>query len=186
MKSKEEIRKEVILKRKHLDKEYIDIYSEHISEKIFNLKDYEEAECIFVYMDYQGEVKTDRIIQESFSRNKKVAIPKIVDGQMNFYYISNIKEIEYGYYGIREPILNNGIDNIAKENDPLIIIPGVAFDVKKHRIGHGKGFYDKYLKGKEYTKKIGVAFDFQIYDSIPYEIHDILPDKIITQTQEIF
>jgi len=62
-----------------------------------------------------------------------------------------------------------------------MIMPGVAFDKKKHRIGYGKGFYDKFLSEHEIEHKIALAFDFQILDSIPFDEYDIMPDMIITE-----
>ena len=66
----------------------------------------------------------------------------------------------------------------------LVIVPGVAFDRKKRRLGRGKGYYDQYFKDKNITKW-GIAFDFQLFDSIPATSHDIRMDRVITPSETV-
>ncbi|GHT78077.1 5-formyltetrahydrofolate cyclo-ligase [Bacteroidia bacterium] len=60
----------------------------------------------------------------------------------------------------------------------LVIVPGVAFDRECHRLGRGKGYYDRLLPSLS-AYKAGVCFDFQILDNIPREPHDVLMDEVI-------
>lgn len=69
---------------------------------------------------------------------------------------------------------------LKPENFEIIFVPGVAFDLRKGRIGYGGGFYDKILR-KTNAFKIGVAFSFQIFKKLPLEIHDQKVDIIITE-----
>ena len=85
--------------------------------------------------------------------------------------------MEAGAYGIMEP---EGPAFTAYDDIDLIIIPGVAFDVKHNRLGRGKGYYDRFLPLIPDTYKIGVCFPFQMTTSIPAEEHDIRMDEIIT------
>lgn len=66
-----------------------------------------------------------------------------------------------------------------------MILPGVAFDEKKHRVGYGGGFYDRYLEKHPTLTKIAFAFEFQIFDSVPSESFDRQPEKIITEKRII-
>ena len=67
----------------------------------------------------------------------------------------------------------------------LVIVPGIAFDKKGHRIGYGYGYYDRFLKTiKKKAVKIGLAFDFQLIESIPEEEHDV-PMNIVVTDKEI-
>lgn len=175
--NKEEIRKKVKEERNKLSEEFIDINSKKIAEKLFNMDVYKKVESIYIYMNFEKEVSTKEIIIDSLNKGKKVAIPKIANEVMEFYYISNIEDVSIGYYGIEEPIGTK----LAKEENSLIIMPGVVFDKKKNRIGHGKGYYDKYLAKKNIENKIALAFDFQVLEEIPFENHDLIPDIIITE-----
>ena len=128
--NKEEIRRQMIDKRSKLSDELISKKSRKIKEKLFDMDIYKKAESIYIYMDFNFEVSTREIIVDALNNGKKVAIPKIINNKMEFYYISSIDDFVIGSYGIREPISNE----IATEQKPLIIMPGVAFDNSKHRI----------------------------------------------------
>ncbi len=81
------------------------------------------------------------------------------------------------------PVYNG--ENIASlDSIELVIVPGIVFDIKGYRVGHGLGYYDKFLK-KTNAKKIGLAFEFQVVSEISYEEHDIKMDKIVTEDRII-
>lgn len=180
--SKEEIRKEIKEKRSKLSKEFINENSKTISEILFSMDKYKMAKIIFIYMNMEFEVSTREVITNALKNGKKIAIPKIINDEMEFYYINSLEEVEVGYYGIEEP---TG-DKVAKDENALMIMPGVAFDTNRHRIGYGKGFYDKYLAKNNIENKIALAFEFQIIDNIPFENYDEIPDIIITEKRVVY
>ena len=82
--------------------------------------------------------------------------------------------------GIWEPNLTETFEG----NIDLVVVPGVAFDTKKNRLGRGKGYYDRFFKKKR-TIKIGVGFDFQLINSVPVNSWDKRLDMIITPSTTI-
>jgi len=88
---------------------------------------------------------------------------------------SSKEKLVVGEYGIWEP--DSQIEYIKSID--IAIIPGIAFDRDKNRMGRGRGYYDVYL-GNRNIKKWGVGFDFQFYDKIPFESFDIKMDKVFT------
>lgn len=72
----------------------------------------------------------------------------------------------------------------AKMNHTLMVLPGLAFDSKGHRLGYGGGYYDRYFErfGTDYTK-VAVGYDFQLIDEVPYEAHDIPIDIFISDSR---
>ena len=132
---------------------------------------------IGIYAAMPNEVNLDKLILTLLNDGIKVALPKIEDTNLLFYYVNSLDElIVDNKYEIREP--KN--DNLADKNDlDVIIIPGVAFDYNLNRMGHGKGYYDRYLSSYN-GLKIGVCFDEQLYKEIPSKEHDIKMDMIIT------
>ncbi|MEA1928692.1 MAG: 5-formyltetrahydrofolate cyclo-ligase, partial [Candidatus Auribacterota bacterium] len=72
--------------------------------------------------------------------------------------------------------------------DPdIIIVPGAAFDMGGKRIGMGKAYYDNFLRTvRPDTRKIALAFEKQIIDSIPSESHDVKMDLIITEKRVVY
>ena len=67
------------------------------------------------------------------------------------------------------------------KEDTLIIVPGVAFDMKGYRVGYGKGFYDRFMQDKRQMTAFGLCFSNQLVDEIPHAMHDIKMDKIVTE-----
>ena len=82
-------------------------------------------------------------------------------------------------YGILEPFKS------SKVTPNIALVPLLAFDKQKNRLGYGKGFYDKFLsRNKKINKTIitvGVAFSFQKYNKLPINNKDFKLDYIITE-----
>ena len=62
---------------------------------------------------------------------------------------------------------------------PVILVPGMAFDAKGHRLGRGRGYYDRFLAAHSHIYKIGVCFDFQKVDEVSTDAFDIPVDEVI-------
>ena len=153
-------------------------YSTLICQKIIQMDVFKRADCIYTYMDFNGEVCTEEIIQEAWKQGKKVAAPKVMGEDLKFFYIHSYDDVEPGCWNIPEPVNQE----VAEAEDALLIVPGVAFDEKRHRCGYGKGFYDRYLSTHIRHVTIGVAFDFQIVPRVPCDWHDVLPKRVVTPT----
>lgn len=101
---------------------------------------------------------------------------------MIFYEITSMDDLEPGYFGILEP--KEGLAKATGE-DGLMIMPGVAFDPFRHRVGYGGGFYDRYLSVHTKHSTAALAFEFQMLEEVPVEPTDLLPDVVITEGQLI-
>ena len=178
---KKDIRKQIFAARKSADEQELLRQSAVIMKKIIGLPAYREAECIYVYMDYNREVCTKSLIEQAWADGKRVAAPKVLENlQMRYYYIHSYAVVHPGYFQIPEPKPIHA----AAEEKALLIVPGVAFDANRHRCGYGKGFYDRYLAIHQEHPTIAVAFDFQIVDEVPAGPYDLFPQLLITETRE--
>jgi 5-formyltetrahydrofolate cyclo-ligase len=114
-----------------------------------------------------------------------VVVPYCVDGELELFHLENIDELEVGMYKILEPKAE--LRSLAEKNVPveeldLIMVPGVAFDARGARMGHGKGYYDKLLEhARPDTPLVALAYECQLFDEIPTQAHDVFMDKIITE-----
>lgn len=162
-----------------------------IKNRLLSLSKFTNAEIIMCYVDFRSEVKTREFIREAVNIGKKIAVPIIIReaGSIDRLMVSLVENIdtdlEKGYFGISEPkrelmrLINPGEIDLA-------VIPGVAFDLQKHRMGYGKGFYDRFLtKVRTDCTKIGICFDIQLFENMPHEIHDIQMNMIITENRVI-
>ena len=181
--SKKEIRAEVKQHRKEATPEQIRANSNVICEKFLQLPEYKDAEVVFAYMDCKNEVETKKVIEQCWMDGKTVAVPKVLGKIMKYYVIHSYNDLEDGYFGIQEPKYEQ-LEEIICE-DGLMILPGVAFDEQRHRVGYGGGFYDRYLEEHPDMIKIAFAFEFQMFKEVPFETFDRQPEKIITENRII-
>lgn len=177
---KKALRKESLEKRDLLQKEDIIGKSKAIKEKLFLLSEFINAKTIAFYVSKGSEVFTHNIIKELLGE-KRILVPKVLDNEIVFSEIDNFNELKPGKFDILEPV---EIKEANHNEIDLIIVPGIAFDKKGHRIGYGYGYYDKILK-KINCKKIGLVFSLQIVDKIPKEDYDVAVDKVITEEMVI-
>ena len=133
-------------------------------------------------MNIKNEVDTSLIINYYRKNNKKTAIPKVLENNMEFYYFNCEKELVNGYFNIPEPVNIDESNKCIPSNNDVIIIPGLAFDRFGGRVGYGGGFYDKYLTQNKNLIKIAVAYDFQVIeDVLEISKFDVKPDYIVTE-----
>lgn len=181
---KAKLRSEKLLERlKHhpAEKEQKDA---QILRKLLNLPEFQHARTVLLYLPIHGEVDLSGLFEDKNNRlNKKFILPRIKDEEtLHLYYVSDLNDVEVGHYKILEP--KTHLKQAKPEEIDLAIVPGVVFAKNGHRIGYGKGFYDRLLK-KIKAQKIGVAYDFQIVENIAGEIHDTPMDLIITEQKTI-
>lgn len=154
--------------------------SAKIHEKIYALPEYQNAKTVFTYMDMPKEVEMRPFIERCWADGKTVAVPKVVKGRrMIFYKIDSFDCLAPGAMGIYEPVSEKCEDLDCAEN-ALMIMPGVAFDKNRHRIGYGGGYYDRYLAAHKEHPTVAVCYHFQVFDEIPHDETDILPEKVLT------
>jgi 5-formyltetrahydrofolate cyclo-ligase len=173
--------------REALKKDFIKQASSDISQKIITSKYFKDANNIGCYLSTEYEVSTDTIISSAHKTNKNLYVPKIKQGHaMDFVKMTLNSNMVKNRYGIHEPLYEDIID--ANKLD-IVLVPIVAFDEKKNRIGMGGGFYDrkfKYIKNtkKKYPLLIGVAFECQKVKKIKPENWDVKLSAIVTELNE--
>ena len=180
METKKEIRFRILKQRRAQSKETCEKSSMAIAEKLLALPEYRKAKNIYAYMDFSGEVKTEVILKESLRLGKNLWLPRVNGDIMDFFRVRSKDDFEIGAYGILEP---KGESKAGKEEarDGFMVVPGVAFDADRNRIGFGGGYYDKYLELYPELFTAAVAFGFQIVEGVPTEANDIRPQKLITE-----
>lgn len=177
---KKAIRKKYLFVRDNLTLEERNINNKIIFEKLISNENYKNTNCIFTYVSIESEVDTISIIKYTLNEGKKIAVPKTFgQGIMKFYYINSLDELTEGNFNLLEPT-NLDTEAIPDKNT-IFLVPGVAFDIKKNRIGYGAGYYDCYLSNNIYLKTIALAHEAQILKSISTNEYDIKMDMIMTE-----
>ncbi len=178
--NKKEIRAIVKEKKSLMNEDAIRSYSADVTDLFLSKDFYKDAEVLYAYLPYNQEIRTEQIIEQALKDGKKVAVPKVFDdGLMEFYEITSLRDVKPGAFGIPEP---EGDGPPAVYEKVLMLMPGLAFDEQRSRIGYGGGYYDRYLernRDREYTK-VALAYPFQVFDEIPADPHDEKVDEVIT------
>lgn len=190
METKKEIRRKILEIRGKMTLEECEDKSIEIISKVLQSEQFHKARNLLVYVDYQNEVQTHRLIEVSLQRGKRVFCPKIIENEMKFFQIMALSELTEGYKGILEPAeikekqWEKYMQTDASKQKTLVIMPGVAFDRYKHRIGYGKGFYDRFLKSfGNVVSTIALCFTCQLAEQIPYEEFDVIPEYLYTENE---
>ena len=181
LQNKKSIRKFILEKREQVPANIRNQWDESIFNLLINSEVYKNATVIFIFVSYNSEVNTHKIIEHALKNSKTIYVPKITSkGQlMEVFEIKSLKDLKIGYFGILEPQETCPIGDQNKID--LILMPGVAFDRQGGRVGYGKGFYDKFLdKMDKKVDKIALAYDFQILDSVPIDEFDVKINGFIT------
>ena len=113
---------------------------------------------------------------------RRFVFPRICEGEMEFHPVANMNELRAGTWGILEPRAEAQISAPAEID--LLLCPGLAFTRAGHRLGKGKGYYDRYLVRFVNARPpcYGVTFSAFVCDSIPCEPHDAMMDRVIDET----
>ncbi len=143
---------------------------------------------VYIPLEEENEVLTESIIDDLSSRGKRMFVPLTVHKTKEII-VSELKDIKkdlrVGNFGVMEP-KKEATRPVEPSILDLVIVPGVVFDKKGYRIGHGAGYYDRFLpRLPEKTVTVSLAFDMQLVDWVPTEKHDMAVKYIITEKQFI-
>lgn len=158
-----------------------------MTERLLGHQWFYRSEIILCFVSFGSEIDTRELLAEALRLGKKVYVPKVTKVSektiMCFYRLTELSELSKGYRGIPEP---SGIteeycyypEDVEKT---LLLMPGVAFDGYRNRLGYGKGFYDRFLADKEglWQRSIAVGFKCQLMEKIPAREGDIKPCQVI-------
>ncbi len=184
---KREIRKKILALRDGMGSDERKRASLLLTERIAGHQWFYGSDYFLCFVSYGSEISTLDIIEEALKSGRKVYVPKVHCGQggaeMRFYRITSIRELEPGYRGIPEPAGGSEeyvySDSAAERT--LMLMPGVAFDRYRGRLGYGRGFYDRYLADRPGLRQrtIAVGYRCQMVEKLPEEDTDIRPCQVI-------
>lgn len=163
------LRSQYLEKRKNISKERRVLAISKGTNHLLQLC--ESHDYILSYASFKDEFCTWKINKILASKGK-LLLPRITPTGLQIFKVNNLEELEYNSWGIAEPKLIN--DEVPYSQISLSFIPGIAFDHFNHRIGYGKGYYDRLLSQFPHCSTIGIGFEEQLHSHVlPKEMHDI-------------
>ena len=149
---------------------------QHVREAEFFLN----SKSIMVYVSQSWEIETLPLLEHILKKDKDLYLPRVKEkGIMEAVQVKDLKSLEVGSFCIAEP--GRKAEALWDTNIlDLVIVPGLSFGKKGERLGHGGGYYDRFLKG--YTGvKVGLCREMMLSTHIPLQEHDIGMDVVISE-----
>jgi 5-formyltetrahydrofolate cyclo-ligase len=185
---KEELRRRIVRGRvAEPDKE---AKSWTILKKVFLLPQFQQARTVLFYVDAGSEVRTRPFIPRAMALGKRVAVPYCArdeEGQdvLRLFLLRDLEELEPGAFGILEPKpdLRGRTERVLAAHEvDMVLVPGVVFDRRGGRIGHGWGYYDRLLRSvRPDCWLVGLAYESQVVEEVPMEPQDVFVDLVVTE-----
>jgi 5-formyltetrahydrofolate cyclo-ligase len=164
-----------------------DELSRGICDRFMALPAYAAAKTVLFYIDVRAEVRTRHSLPAALASGKTVIVPWCNDqGELELFRLADMSELAVGMYKILEPrpeLRTLAEKHVRPDDLDLVMVPGVAFDRRGGRMGHGKGYYDKLLQhARPDAPLVALAFECQLFPEIPVAPHDVFMDRIITES----
>lgn len=148
--------------------------------------EYAASKIIFAYYSVAPEMDTHALIANGLADSKTVGLPRTqkTDCSMHFHSITHlVNDMEVAHFKFHEP--KAALPIIPADQAGLIIVPGLAFDLRGNRLGRGAGYYDRYLPQAKNAVVCALAFECQILNNIPSQNHDKPVHLIFTEDRTL-
>jgi 5-formyltetrahydrofolate cyclo-ligase len=154
--------------------------SAQIRDRLKEQAVWKNAGSVLLFAPLPDELDLWPLLEEALAAGKIAALPRYHPADKTYVAcrVQNVRsDIVPGEFGIREPAAR--CPEIPLSRLDLILVPGVAFDWHGHRLGRGKGFYDRLLAGTRGVK-CGIAFAGQMVNEVPAGPSDVRMNFILT------
>ena len=182
---KASLRKVLLERRRSVPVQEVPTWSAQLAERLWTIPEVAEAEHIMAYLAMPKEANLDTFIKAALEQGKYVYVPVCVTKtKMVGVRITDLETLTSGTLGIRIP--KEPYDIVEPTQLDCILVPGLAFDRRGARMGMGAGYYDRYLRQIPIEKRIGIAWDNQLSETVvPMAPHDEWMHTIVTPSESI-
>jgi len=181
---KRAIRAQFLAERKSLSQNLRGKLGKQIQKRFLQSSMFAGVKFLALYSAIHNEVLTDLVASCALEIGKRVAYPRVVGESLEFFEISGLDSLVPGSFGVPEP---TGGDRLPLAVLDLVVVPGIVFDRTGHRLGYGRGYYDRVLGDcRPDCQKVGFAYGFQLVDSLPIvEEHDRTLSVLMTEQETL-
>lgn len=180
--AKRAIRNQVRAARDAMPADEREQVSRVIADRVSALEEVERAGTVMVFWSFGSEIDTAPLIDALHARGIRVALPRIVDGDLEPHAYAPGDPVTQTAFGAWEPSGGETLDPFVID---VVITPAVVFDRWGVRVGYGGGFYDRFLPlTRSDAVRVGVGFDLQLIDgNLPSGHFDVRLDAVVTESE---
>lgn len=158
-----------------------------MQERFLDFHPFRAADCLLLFIQVRGEVRTEPMIREALALGKRVGLPvtHVQDRRLEFREVGNLDRDVHEGGAMNIPQPGEHCHPIPPAAVDLVVVPGLGFDLRGYRVGYGGGFYDRFLPTVPRACKAALCFELQLVDAIPDLPGDMPVDWMITDRRVI-
>lgn len=175
------MRRELASRRRILPPQIITRVGRRVCELICDSPEFAAAGTIALYAALPDEVPTQPLFEAALASGKRILLPRIsAQDCLEFGVVKDWKQLRVGRFGVLEPEPES--PGVPLATGHLVIVPGVGFTPQGHRLGRGKGYYDRALAAAEGAPGLfGLCFSCQLVVDLPSEAHDQRVQAVVSE-----
>jgi 5-formyltetrahydrofolate cyclo-ligase len=153
-----------------------------VAERLAEAPEFRERDGLVLFAALPDEIPTRPLYEMARSVGKRLLWPRIAEpGRLEFVPCRRWEDLVPERYGVLVP--PPGQQGVALGHEDLLLVPGVAFDLRGGRLGRGGGYFDRALGeiGEGGPLSVGVGFEFQLVEEVPREPHDRVVGAVLTE-----
>lgn len=179
--AKEELRKRLAAVRRALPAETRAAHARNMSQRLTAEPEFERCQVLLAYSALRFEIDSREVIEAAWARGKTVALPRIVADTraLTLHVYRPGDELEESGFVVKEPRADSErVDPAAVD---VVLVPGLAFDQRGHRLGYGQGYYDRLLPTLPDAYRFGLCYELSLLVEVPAADHDVPVDALVTE-----
>jgi len=177
--TKKQLRGELMKREAELAPDYVAESNAGITENLLALPEFQAAKAIMFFYSIWNEPDTVQLMERAYALGKTVALPETLKGGiMVARVVKSLNELVPAVFNIPAPTPDMP-ELLPKELD-FILVPSVAYDREGYRLGHGGGYYDRFLTRTK-AFKCGIAREKMLIETAPRSKHDVAVDCLVTE-----
>ena len=175
---KQQLRKTIRQRKKQHSPEQRQAWSDEIERRLLHHPRIMAAQVVMLYYALPDEVDTRHLADALLAAGKTVVLPKCIDdAHMEPRLYTGPADLAEGIFNLLEPVGPTFADIGRIE---VVVVPGMSFDDEGHRLGRGRGYYDRFLEQVPEAYTIGVCCHFQRVAHVPTDPHDRAMDEVVS------